>query len=584
MSASRMSVPSGRQATWLGLFAPVLAAWLGGCSADVGTGPTGQPSGGGSGNTGGTGAGVSGGSTLPTSEMCKTPHPGSAPVRRLTRFEYSNAVRDLFGDNSDAGLGLPPETISRTGNVFGNDSALLSVSSNLASKYASVAGEVAGRATATPEALGKLAACASGAAPDDACARTVITNVVSRAYHRALLPAEVDSFLSLLNTVKGKATFASGVAAVIEATLQGPEFLYRVELGTPATDYPALRRPTADELAARLSFMFWGTIPDEALRMAAASGQLATAEGVKAQAQRLVDSPQAKPVVRYFFDYLLPINGLSNLARDKEEFPIYTKPFAEALREETQTFLEHEIFDAGSPGTWTSALTAPYTYVNQELATFYGMTGVTGTEFRKVNLPDPTKRLGLLTQAGMLTGTITTNESNPVLRGSFIVNKLLCMSIQLPTDPNILAMVKIPENVSGATARERFTKHREQAICSGCHMVLDPVGFAFENYDAIGQWRDTENGVTIDASGQVPGGTPVSGPVELVKSLAATDAAQACFAQHWLEFGYGKTLDTGDLCAQEAITNAFKASGGNIKKLLVDLTQTDAFLYMPAKD
>jgi len=107
--------------------------------------------------------------------------------------------------------------------------------------------------------------------------------VVSRAYHRALLPTEVDSFLSLLNTVKGKATFASGVAAVIEATLQGPEFLYRVELGTPATDAPGLRRPTADELAARLSFMFWGTIPDEALRMAAASGQLSTAEGVKEQ-------------------------------------------------------------------------------------------------------------------------------------------------------------------------------------------------------------------------------------------------------------------------------------------------------------
>ena len=585
MSASRMSVPSRRQTTWLGLFAPVLAAWLGGCSADVGKSPTGQPGGGGSSSTGGTGAGVSGSGTLPTtSEACKTPQPGTAPVRRLTRFEYSNAVRDLFGDNTDAGLGLPPETISRTGNVFGNDAALLSVSSNLASKYASVAAEVAGRATATPEALGKLAACASSATPDDTCARSVITNVVSRAYHRALLPAEVDSFLALLNTVKSKATFASGVAAVIEATLQGPEFLYRVELGTPAADHPGLRRPTADELAARLSFMFWGTIPDEALRMAAASGQLGTAEGVKAQAQRLVDSPQAKPVVRYFFDYLLPVKDLSNLARDKEEFPIYTKPFAEALREETQVFLEHEIFDPSSPGTWTSVLTAPYTYVNQELAAFYGMSGVTGPEFRKVNLPDPTKRLGLLTQAGMLTGTITTNESNPVLRGSFIVNKMLCMSIQLPSDPAILAQVKIPENVTGATARERFTKHREQAICSGCHMILDPVGFAFENYDAIGQWRDTENGATIDASGQVPGGMPVNGPVELVKSLAATDAAQACFAQHWVEFGYGKTLGNGDACTQEAITNAFKASGGNIKKLLVDLTQTDAFLYMPAKD
>jgi len=590
MSASRMNMPSRRRATWLGLMAPVALAWLSGCSAGGASSPDNQATGGSSSNGGnggnGAGAGTTSGGVGTVSPQCQgAPHPGRAPVRRLTRFEYSNAARDLFGDTSDPGLGLPPETISRTGNVFGNDADLLSVSSNLASKYGSVAADIAKRATATPEALGKLAACASGATPDDACARTLITNVAGRAYHRALLPTEVDSFLALLKGVQAKATFASGVAAVLEAVLQGPEFLYRIELGAPATDYPALRRPTADEMAARLSFLFWGTIPDEALRMAAQSGQLATAAGVKAQAERLVAAPQARPVVRYFFDYLLPINGLTNLARDKDKFPIYSQPFAAALREETQTFLEHQIFDADSPGTWASALTAPYTYVNEQLASFYGMAGVTGTEFRKVNLPDPSKRLGLLTQAGILTGTITTNESNPVLRGSFLVNKMMCMNIALPTDPAILAMVKIPEGVTGPTARDRFTLHRKQQICQGCHSVLDPVGFALENYDPIGQWRDKENDVTIDASGSMPGSTtPLNGPVELVKAIAASDAAQNCFAQHWLEFGFGKSLDPADACTQESINNAFKKSGGNVKQLLVDLTQTDAFLYLPAKD
>jgi hypothetical protein len=582
-----MNVPARRRATWLGLLAPVALAWLGGCSAGGATTPDGQTTGGsgsGSGSTGG--AAATGGGTVMASPQCATvPHPGRAPVRRLTRFEYSNAVRDLFGDTSDAGLGLPPETISRTGNVFGNDADLLSVSSNLASKYGSVAADVATRATGTPEALGKLAACASGAAPDDACARTLITNIAGRAYHRALLPAEVDSFLTLLKAVQTKATFASGVAAVIEAVLQGPEFLYRIELGAPAADHPELRRPTADEMAARLSFLFWGTIPDEALRMAAQSGQLATAAGVKAQAERLVAAPQARPVVRYFFDYLLPINGLTNLARDKDKFPVYTQPFAAALREETQTFLEHQIFDADSPGTWASALTAPYTYVNEQLASFYGMPGVTGAEFRKVNLPDPSKRLGLLTQASILTGTITTNESNPVLRGSFLVNKVMCIPIALPTDPAILEQVKIPEGVTGPTARDRFTLHRKQQICAGCHSVLDPVGFALENYDPIGQWRDKENDVTIDASGAMPGSTTVlNGPVELVKAIAASEGTQDCFAQHWLEFGFGKSLDQDDACTKESINAAFKSSGGNIKRLLVDLTQTDAFLYLPAKD
>jgi len=582
MSASRMNVPSRRRVGWLGLTAPVMLAWLSGCSADTATGPGGnQQTTGGSGN-GSSGAGSGG--AVAVSPQCQGVHPGRAPVRRLTRFEYSNAARDLFGDTTDPGVGLPPETISRTGNVFGNDADLLSVSSNLASKYGTVAADIAQRATGTPEALGKLGACAGGATPDDACANTVINNVASRAYHRTLLPAETASFLTLLKAVQAKATFASGVAAVIEAVLQGPEFLYRIEHGVPAADHPELRRPSSDEMAARLSFMFWGTIPDEALRMAAANGQLNTAEGIKAQAQRLVDAPQARPVVRYFFDNLLPISGLTNLARDKERFPIYSQPFAAALREETQTFLEHQIFDADSPGTWASALTAPYTYVNEQLATFYGMAGVTGPEFRKVNLPDPTKRLGLLTQAGILTGTITTNESNPVLRGSFIINKMMCLNISLPTDPAILAQVKIPAGVSGPTARDRFTLHRAQPVCTGCHAILDPVGFALENYDPIGQWRDKENDVMIDASGNVPGGPAVNGPVEMVKSLAATDTAQACFAQHWLEFGFGKTLDDGDACTQEAINNAFRGSGGNIKQLLIALTQTDAFLYLPAKD
>jgi Protein of unknown function (DUF1592)/Protein of unknown function (DUF1588)/Protein of unknown function (DUF1585)/Protein of unknown function (DUF1587)/Protein of unknown function (DUF1595) len=518
------------------------------------------------------------------SPQCQGVHPGTSEVRRLTRFEYSNVARDLLGDATDPGSGLPSETIARTGNVFGNDADLLSVSSELASKYNTVAADIAARATATPTALAKLNACAGGATPDDACAKTVIAAVVSKAYHRAVPAAEVDSFFGLFTAVKAKATFASGIAAVIEDVLQAPEFLYRIELGAPAADHPEVRRPTGDEMAARLSFLFWGTIPDDALRMAATKGDLGTAAGVAAQAQRLVNAPQARPVVRFFFDNLLPISGLTNLARDKTKFPVYTQPFAAALREETQTFLEHQIFDADSPGTWASALTAPYTYVNDQLATFYGMPGVTGPEFRKVNLPDPTKRLGLLTQGGILTGTITSNESNPVLRGSFIINKMMCMNIALPTDPEILKLVKIPEGVSGPTARDRFTKHRAQAVCAGCHSVLDPVGFALENYDPIGQWRDKENDVMIDATGNVPGGPPINGPVELVKSLAATDGARDCFAQHWQEFGYGKTLGDSDSCTKEALSSAFKGSGGNIKQLLVALTQTDSFLYLPAKD
>ncbi|HEY6079730.1 MAG TPA: DUF1592 domain-containing protein [Polyangiaceae bacterium] len=582
-----MSVPALR---WLGLVGPIALAWLGGCTSDAGHVPS-NPQGNagmgvaGMGNAGTSNAGASTGGSGPGPQGCETVTPGKAQIRRLTRFEYSNVIRDLFGDTTNPGQLLPTETISQHGNLFGNDAALLSVSSAHAEKWGSVAAEVAARATATPEALGKLAACASTAAPDDACARQVITSVASRAYHRDLQPTEVEAFLTMSKAAQGTGSWASGMAAVIEAVLQGPEFLYRVEHGVPAPNQPGLRKPTPDELAARLSFLFWGTIPDEPLRMAAKSGQLDTPEGVKAQAERLLGDPRAKSMVRFFFDNLLPISGLTNLRRDAKRFPIYSRDFAAALREETQQLLEHTIFDADSPGTWTAALTAPHTYVNEQLAGFYGIPGVTGPEFRKATWPDPTKRLGLLTQAGVMTGTIVTNESNPVLRGTFMINKIMCMNIHLPTDPAVLAMVKVPENVNGTTARERFTQHSKQALCAGCHAVIDPVGFTFENYDPIGQWRDTENGVMIDASGSVPGVEgAVNGPVELIKKLVTSEMVSECFAQHWLEFGYGKTHDDGDACIQADLNAAFKASGGNVKQLLVGLTQTDSFLYLPAKD
>lgn len=135
------------------------------------------------------------------------------------------------------------------------------------------------------------------------------------------------------------------------------------------------------------------------------------------------------------------------------------------------------------------------------------------------------------------------------------------------------------------TARERFSAHSQSPSCSGCHRLLDPVGFALENYDPIGQWRDQEQGLPIDASGTVPGlGAPVTGPVDLVKQIAASEQAQNCFAQHWFEFGYGKSFAAGDTCARATLSELFAKSGGNVKQLLVDLTQTDAFLYLPARD
>ncbi|WP_234023769.1 DUF1592 domain-containing protein [Sorangium cellulosum] len=507
-------------------------------------------------------------------------HPGRAPLRRLTRFEYNKTVRYLFGDTTEPAFSLPSEDV---GNGFGNDADELSVSSLLAEQWGTVAEGVAQRATASPEALAKLAPCASGVQieGEEACARTIIEKIAPLAYRRPLADGEANELLALYTVGRTDATFATGIATVIEALLQSPDFLYRIEWGAPDPERPELRRPTGDEMATRLSYLLWGTMPDDRLRAAAQAGELSTKEGVRAHAERMLDDAQARPVLRFFFDNLLPISNLADLERSEESFPTFSRAIGALMREETQRFLEHEIFEG--TGTWPSILTAPYTFMNGPLAAFYGVSGVTGDEFQKVQL-DTTQRLGVLTQAGVMAGTTHSNMTNPVGRGSFVVQKLMCRTIPLPTG-EILERVKPPDPYTGATARERYSQHSQDAVCATCHRQMDPIGLAFENYDAVGLFRTTENGVTIDASGGVPGteGT-VSGPVELVRKLAETEETQSCFATRWAEYAYGLTLRAEDECTEKAVTAAFKESGYNVKQLLIELTQTDAFHYLAARE
>ncbi len=506
-------------------------------------------------------------------------HVGRAPIRRLTRFEYNNTVRDLFGDTTQPANSLPPEEL---GNGFGNDADTISVPGLLAEQYGIVAEGIAARATA-PEALSRLAPCAAAvsAATEDTCLRTLIDNVATQAFRRPLAAGESEDLFELAQALRAteSSTFATTVSGVIQAILQSPDFLYRIEFGAPDPVRPELMRPTGDEMATRLSYLFWGTQPDEALRVAASSGELLRPEGIRDQAARMLGDPRSRTVIRFFFDNLLPISGLTDLQRDPALFPAFSSELGAAMHEETQRFLEYEIFEGG--GTWPSALTAPYTFVNGALANFYGMTGVTGSDFVKVPV-DTSQRLGFLTQAGVMTGTITTNRSNPVLRASFILNRLMCRKISLPTDPAILALVQVPADTSGATARERFSKHSSQDVCRGCHQYLDPIGFALENYDPVGQFRTEENGVTIDASSTMPGDDePIVGGVELARWLSETSDVQDCFASHWVEFAYGKTLGQEDSCTRSAINVAFEESGYDVQELLLALTQTDNFLYYP---
>jgi len=501
-----------------------------------------------------------------------------APLRRLIRFEYDNSVRDLLGDTSHPASALPSEEL---GNGFGNDAEQQAVVSVLVEQYLSVAEKVAANATSAAK-LSALAPCATqvkDAASEVACARTIAESFTPKAWRRPLAPGDADGLVELFSSVRATADFPTSIAALLEAVFQSPEFLYKPEVGVSVAGRSDVKQPTGDEMATRLSYLFWASTPDDALRSAAASGQLATAEGVRAQAQRLLADPKAREVVRFFFDKLLPIESLAALERDKTLYPKFSSKVGSLLRTETQTFLENEIFT--SNGSWPGVFTAQHTYVNQELAAFYGISGVSGEAFQKVALDPATHRGGLLTQAGVVAGPIHSNNANPVVRGSFVVQKLMCLPIPRPTG-DIAAKVTVPDPASAATARQRFASHSSDAVCRGCHVNMDPVGFALENFDPVGQWRDQENGVTIDATGQSPALGGFNGPLELEQALASSEQVQRCFASNWMNFGYGRTLTAEEACGVESVQSKFKEAGYNVQELLLALTQSEAFLTLPA--
>ncbi len=565
----------------------------------------GSAAGGGAAVSGGAGAVTAGGAPVTSSggeanaTACTTIAPGRAPLRRLTTNEFNNTIKDLLGDASNPGNEFPSEIL---GKGFGNDADLQSVSDLLAEKYYSVAEGIAARATASPAALAKLHSCASDvtSATEETCVRSILNSLLPRAYRRTVTTSEIDELVELYRATRALSsseTFASGVAAVLTAILQAPDFLYRPEFGRDGGS-GAARRLSGRELATRLSYLFWQTMPDADLFQAADSGALDTNEGVVAQARRLLADPRSHAMVSFFFNNLLPISDLSNLTRDPKLFPNFSASVGAALRQEVQRLLEYEIFEntkaaPGSPyapGSWPAALTAPYTFVNEALFKFYGPstfaagTTVTGSALQKVEL-NTSQRLGLLTLGGVMAGTATTNLTNPVLRGAYVVKHLMCREIPLPN-----FAVTPPEPYSGKTARERFSKHSMNPGCAGCHQYMDPVGLALENYDAIGLYRTTErttiDGITydtpIDATGSVPGveGTATN-PVELVQLLASSEEMETCFATNWMQFAYGRVLDSADECNRRSVQAAFKTAGYNVKELLLALTQADAFSYLP---
>jgi hypothetical protein len=527
--------------------------------------------------TGGTGVigGTGTGGSAPALD-CSQPAPGPAPLRRLTRFEYSNTLRDLLGDTTSPGDQLPPEL---KGNGFSNDATSLTTPRLLVDAYQSVAHDIALRATKDATTLASTTKCDTTKMSEDACAQAFVTSLGARAFRRPLDAGESTSILGVYKAVRPAGTYADAIAAIIEMVLQSPQFLYRPEVGVPVAG-KSVARVAGYEMAVRLSYTLWGTTPDQILLDAAKSGQLETKEQVQAQAMRMVDDPHAKDVSHFFHNTWLGINGLDGLQRDTTWFRTYTPALAALFRQETEQFLDYVIWK--NNGDLATIFTAPFTFLNGPLSKFYGFGNVTATDnnFQLVNT-DGKQRAGILSQSSILTATTPGSHNNPVVRGKFVYTQLLCGSVP---DPPAALMVKEPTPDPTLTMRELFLAHRTEASCNVCHQALDPIGFGLENYNGVGLWQDTDNGKPVDASGNVPDhdiAGPFNGPVELGKKLASSADVQKCYVGKWLTFAYGRVETPTDACNRVSLQTAFSAANGNIRQLMVALTQTDAFLYRP---
>ncbi|HVY49127.1 MAG TPA: DUF1592 domain-containing protein [Minicystis sp.] len=540
---------------FIGGAALVTAAVLGACTGDLGDPP--MPL-----------------TPPPSGPSCATIQPGDAPMRRLTRTEYDNTVRDLLGDTTNPAASFAPEE-QQLG--FDDQAAALTVSDLLAEQYMTAAEAISQRAT-------QHAATLLGCDPEpdeDACARSFIASFAKRAFRRPPDAATLDRLEKLYETGKQTYDFTTGIQLVIQAALQSPRFLYRVEFGLPDAVAPGVVPLDDWEMASRLSYMLWNSMPDDELFAAAEAKELRTPEQIAAQAERMLDDPRAHDAVANFDAQWLGLYTLDGISKDPKVYPKYAPDLVPLFKQESLAFLDDVAFGEG--GNFATMLTAPYSIMNARLAAFYGVKGgPEGDAWEKVALP-PTERAGFLTQASILAAYAKPDQSSPVHRGKFVRERLLCQP--LPPPPNNIVIVP-PEVKPGVSTRERFTEHSASAFCSTCHHLMDPIGFGFEHYDGIGEYRTMDQGQPVDASGEIYDSVDADGPfvgaVQLAARLAGSDQVRQCYATEWFRFAYGRAETADDACSLARIQKGFADSGYKVKSLLVALTQTDAFRYRKA--
>ncbi|HYQ18308.1 MAG TPA: DUF1592 domain-containing protein, partial [Polyangiaceae bacterium] len=505
--------------------------------------------------------------TPPASVVVPTPR-----LARLSRQQWSNTVRDLLKLTDIADIDASVSGDALIG--FDDQADALYVTEQLRAQLADAAEKLADKVTSDAAALQRLVAAD---APTDAAAFVRLFG--RRAFRRPLTEAEVTTHLGLFNQgptlYPGVDAFKAGVSLVIQAMLQSPYFLYRSELGTAAAG--ASKVPLDDyEVSAKLAFALTNTMPDDELFTAAAAGQLRDASSVAAQARRLLDGARGVVGLNNFNLQVYRLGTYDGITRDSAIFPDFKPGTPSAMRQEVLQFVDW-IFSEGRGVK--DFYTTPVGFVNATLAPLYGVASPgSGDTLTKVEL-DPTQRSGLLTQAGFLSSYITGNDPDIIHRGVFIATRLLCLELP-PPSPKATALVDLQPNM---TNRERVEMTTGKGTCGeACHANLfNPLGYAFENYDAIGKYRTVDHGKPVDAAdvyrldGELKS---FSNGVELSHALAEAKQLHSCYVQNMMTYLHGRLLATEEQATVDYYARLSRAGMASLRDLELAIVTSDAFL------
>lgn len=505
--------------------------------------------------------------------------PAPVSIRRLLGRQYVNTIEDLLGPAAALAANPPGDVALNGFDSIG--AAQLALGDTQVADYEASARAVAAAAVQSPAKIDALKDCEPSGIADSACHRSYVERFGRLAFRRTMTDDEISRYVAIAQAAaQAYGSFDAGLEYATAAILQAPSFIYRIELGEPDPYVDGRRVVTGTEMASRLSFFLLDTTPSEALLDLAEDGGLDDAEGVRAAARDMLDEDQARASLAAFYGELFKLRNITDLAKDGETFPEFDDALAASMAGETLAMIEHLAFDDGT--SFVELFDADYTFVDPTLAAFYGVEYPAGsTGFVQVELPAEQNRAGLMSQAAILATFSHSDGSSPTLRGKFVRESILCQSI--PAPPNDVVVALPPDN-EAATKKEKLSQHMDDPSCKGCHVLMDPVGFALETFDGIGKYREMDNGVPIDTSADGGDLGTFDGASELGTILAQHPDTLRCVVRNLFRHASGHVEVEGEELAIARVDEAFASSGYLLKEMMVELVTNEAFRYVGVED